>query len=161
MTSKTTLDDLVGYSYFADKLHLQLKTIYAYANPNNQQHLPNFPSPVTPKGHRQPLFTREDADRFIRERRAGSPTGKGRVKPTSLTKQQREAATKATEILGREIDLESRSALREAIYDDLQLPVIHAAEKSKLPSVATETLRELAEQTKHPFLEQVLIYRGV
>ena len=87
--------ELVGYDYFAKELDVQLRTIYAYASETNAQRLENFPRPITPAGHRQPLFDKADADRFIAERRAGSTTGKGRVKARPLTKAQRAAVPAA------------------------------------------------------------------
>lgn len=153
--------ELVGYDYFAKELDVQLRTIYAYASETNAQRLENFPRPITPAGHRQPLFDKADADRFIAERRAGSTTGKGRVKARPLTKAQRAAVPAAAKILGREIDLRDRVALRAAIYDDLALPVIATSQKAQVPAVDTATIKKLYKQTEHPFLQQLLIYRGV
>ena len=156
-----TTVELVGYDYFAQELGVQLRTLYAYASEKNAQRLDDFPKPVTPKGHRQPLFTKADADAFLERRRAGSPTGKGRVRPAALSSDQRAAAIEATAILGREIDLENRNQLRQAIYDDLSLPVVRTTKESGLPSITTMTLKKLYKQTGHPFLQQLLIYRGI
>lgn len=153
--------ELVGYDYFAKELDVQLRTIYAYASETNAQRLENFPRPITPAGHRQPLFTKIAADEFIESRRAGSTTGKGRVKARPLTQAQVDALEEAARILGREIDLRDRRALRAAIYDQLALPVLNTSEKEGLPAVDTATIKKLHKQTGHPFLHQLLIYRGI
>ncbi len=153
--------ELVGYDYFAKELDVQLRTIYAYASETNAQRLESFPRPITPAGHRQPLFEKTAADKFIAERRAGSTTGKGRVKAHPLTEAQRYAVPAAAQILGREIDLRDRVAVRSAIYDDLELPVIATSEKAQVPAIDTATIKKLYKQTGHPFLEQLLIFRGV
>lgn len=153
--------ELVGYDYFAKELDVQLRTIYAYASETNAQRLENFPRPITPAGYRQPLFTKTAADEFIQSRRAGSTTGKGRVKARPLTKAQRAAFPAAAGILGREVDLHDRRAVRAAIYEDLALPVLNTSEKEGLPAVDTATIKKLYKQTGHPFLHQLLIYRGV
>ena len=153
--------ELVGYDYFAKELDVQLRTIYAYASETNAQRLDNFPRPVTPAGHRQPLFTKTAADEFIATRRAGSTTGKGRVKARPLEKAQLDALEEAARILGREIDLRDRRALRTAIYDQLGLPVLNTSEKEGLPAVDTATIKKLYKQTGHPFLQQLLTFRGL
>lgn len=153
--------ELVGYDYFAKELDVQLRTIYAYASETNAQRLENFPRPITPAGHRQPLFTKTAADEFIESRRAGSTTGKGRVKARPLTQAQVDALEEAARILGREIDLRDRRALRAAIYDQLALPVLNTSEKEGLPAVDTATIKKLHKQTGHPFLYQLLTFRGL
>lgn len=153
--------ELVGYDYFAKELDVQLRTIYAYASETNAQRLESFPRPVTPAGHRQPLFTKTAADEFIATRRAGSTTGKGRVKARPLTQAQLDALEEASRILGREIDLRDRRALRTAIYDQLSLPVLNTSEKEGLPAVDTATIKKLHKQTGHPFLHQLLTFRGL
>ena len=82
---------LVGYDYFAQELNVRLSTIRTYANGTEKQRLVDFPLPVTGPNSRQPLFRKDAADTFISNRRAGSATGKGRVKPAALTKTQRAA----------------------------------------------------------------------
>ncbi|MGC5172991.1 hypothetical protein ACLQ2Q_20320 [Microbacterium sp. DT81.1] len=153
--------ELVGYDYFAKELDVQLRTIYAYASETNAQRLENFPRPITPAGHRQPLFTKTAADEFIESRRAGSTTGKGRVKARPLTQAEVDALEEAARILGREIDLRDRRALRAAIYDQLALPVLNTSEKEGLPAVDTVTIKKLHKQTGHPFLYQLLTFRGL
>lgn len=152
--------DLVGYDYFAEQLGIRLGTVYSYASEKHALRLEYFPRPITPKGHRSPLFLKSDADAFIRLRQQGSTTGKGRVKPSSLTEQQRAAADAATVALGHEIDLEDRVAVRKAIYDELNLPVLTTT-KAGRPAITHAALKKLYKQTHHPFLYQVLTYRGI
>lgn len=158
----STLDiGLVGYDYFAQELNVRPSTIRTYANGTDKQRLADFPQPVRLPGVRQPLFRKEDADTFIATRRAGSTTGKGRVKPTTLTEEQRAALVNAAEILGHEIKLDDRRAVRQAIYEELELPVLRTTQNEELPAVDTATIKKLHKQTQHAFLRQLLTYRGV
>lgn len=153
--------EVVGYGYFAKALNVGLRTLYAYASETNAQRLANFPRPVTPADYRTPLFAKTDADRFIEERLAGSSSGKGRVKALPLTREQQDAASEAGKILGHGIDLHDREAVRSAIYDELKLPVSATTKETQLPSVNTATVKRLFKQTQHPFLRELLVYRGV
>lgn len=168
MTKKATADEpeitslgLVGYDYFARELGVRLSTIRTYANGSEKQRLANFPAPVTPPGSRQPLWKKEAADDFIAVRRAGSTTGKGRVKPVALTKAQRAALRDASEILGHEIQLDDRRAVRQAVYEELELPVLRTTKNEELPAVDTATIKKLYKQTGHVFLSHLLMFRGV
>lgn len=166
MTTERPLQDytdveLVGYDYFAEQLSVGLRTIYAYASEKNAQRLEDFPRPVTPPKHRQPLFRRDQADEFIARRKAGSPTRKGRVKPTELTPEQQSATWDAGSILGHEINLEDRTQLREAIYGELKLPVLTTTKERGEPAITHAALKKLYKKTGHPFLFQVLTYRGI
>jgi len=163
MTTEPNIADLglVGYDYFAEELNVRPSTIRTYANGTEKQRLVDFPLPVTGPNSRQPLFRKDAADTFINSRRAGSTTGKGRVKPATLTKTQRAALTDAAATLGHEIKLEDRRAVREAIYTELNLPVINTTKNEQLPAVDTATIKKLYKQTGHPFLQQLLTYRGI
>ncbi|KDA04532.1 hypothetical protein DC31_06415 [Microbacterium sp. CH12i] len=152
---------LVGYDYFAQELNVRPSTIRTYANGTEKQRLIDFPLPVTGPNSRQPLFRKEAADTFISNRRAGSTTGKGRVKPATLTKTQRTALQAAAATLGHEIKLDDRRAVREAIYGELDLPVITITKNEQLPAVDTPTIKKLYKQTEHPFLHHLLTYRGI
>ena len=163
MTTKPNIADLglVGYDYFAEELNVRPSTIRTYANGTEKQRLVDFPLPVTGPNSRQPLFRKDAADTFINNRRAGSTTGKGRVKPATLTKTQRAALTNAAASLGHEINLDNRRAVREAIYTELNLPVINTTKNEQLPAVDTATIKKLYKQTEHPFLSHLLTYRGI
>lgn len=163
MTPQIADVELVGYDYFAEELNVQVRTIRAYAAGTKAARLDYFPKPATPPGHRQPLFLKTDADEFIAARRgrSGAAYGRGRLKPAALTKKQRGARLEATKILGREIDLDDRRAVEGAVYDDLALPVLRTTKNEGRPSVNTTTIEKLYKQTGHPFLHQLLTYRGV
>ncbi|MEU6562585.1 DNA polymerase I [Nocardia nova] len=68
------------------------------------------------------------------------------------------AATTAAEILGRPINLGSTPQLQQALFDDLALPRTHRIKSGH--STNAEELSRLLEITGHPFLQQVLDYRG-
>jgi len=163
MTPQIADVELVGYDYFAEKLNVQQRTIRAYAAGTKAARLDYFPKPATPRGYRQPLFLKADADQFIAERRgrSGAAYGRGRLKPAALTKKQRAARSEAFSILGGPINLDDHRPVRSVIYLGLELPVLHTTKKGSLASVNTTTIEELYKQTGHPFLYQLLTYRGV
>ena len=167
MTTKTNTEPeitdlgLVDYGYFARELNVRVSTVRTYANGPEKQRLGNFPEPATVVGNRTPLFRKDEADTFIATRRAGSTTGKGKVKTTTLTDDQRAALSSAAAILGHEIKLDDRRAVRQAIYEELELPVLHTTKNEELPAVDTATIKKLYKQTQHAFLGQLLTYRGI
>jgi len=167
MTTKTNTEPeittlgLVDYGYFARELNVRVSTVRTYANGPERQRLDSFPEPATTVGNRTPLFRKDEADTFIATRRAGSTTGKGRLKTTTLTDAQRTALTNAAQLTGREIKLDDRRAVRQVIYEELELPVLRTTKKENLPSVDTATIKKLYKQTGHEFLRQLLTYRGV
>lgn len=68
------------------------------------------------------------------------------------------AYQEAATILGREINLDSPKAVREAIFDQLRLP--RTLETSKGPSVSTPALSQLHSDTGSPFVGALLRYRA-
>jgi DNA polymerase I-like protein with 3'-5' exonuclease and polymerase domains len=68
------------------------------------------------------------------------------------------AYLEATAELGREIDLDSPKAVREAIFGQLQLPA--TVSTSQGPSIATPALTELHMMTGSPFVAALLRYRA-
>lgn len=161
MTTSDPSFDFVSYDYIARELNLRTSTVRMYARGPEKQRLSYFPKPVTPPEAVSPLFAKADADAFIARRRSGSPTGKGRVKPSNLTKQQKAAKAEARALLGRDIDLDRRADLRAAIYEDLALEAVDFTKNTGEPSVSTAALTALYELTGHSFVRNVLIYRGV
>ena len=67
------------------------------------------------------------------------------------------ARCSAFECLGREINLDSRRAVQEALFDQLELPA--TAPTSRGPSVSTPALQSLLSMTGSPFVDHLLRYR--
>lgn len=68
-----------------------------------------------------------------------------------------DTTTEAFTILGREINLESPKQVREALFNQLQLPPTRHT--SSGPSVSTPALQDLLQQTGHPFVAALLRHR--
>lgn len=155
---KIDLSKLVDFSYFADALQISLKTTYKYGSPTSSQHLPGFPTPVTPTGIRTPLFNKLEADVFIAGRRADAENQKGRVRAAAIGPTALAAAEEIYRLLGREVNLEDRAELQDILFRELALPATSST--SRGPSISTAELMELQSTDPHPVLHQLLVYRG-
>ncbi|MDZ5146373.1 hypothetical protein [Microbacterium testaceum] len=153
---KLDLHKVADHTYIADQLHVSLRTVYQYAA--GAQRAPGLPEPIALPGVRSALFKRVDADAFISSRRHNASDQKGRLRVDAIDTTALAASAKAAEILGREVDLEDLAQLRRILFQELSLPATRSTARGL--SVATPDLVALQEAHPHPFLHQVLVYRG-
>jgi len=153
------LDKVVGLDYIAMHLNISLKTARTYAA-DTPQRPEGFPTPInTWTPHADPLYLQRDADIFIATRLIGSRRRRGRLNATPATPDALAAAAEVNRLLGREINLENRKQLQEALFGDRGLPATELTARG--PSVSTVALLALYAQHPDPVLQQVLAYRGV
>ncbi|WP_156743390.1 DNA polymerase I [Occultella aeris] len=68
-----------------------------------------------------------------------------------------DAATKAYEVIGREVNLSSPKQLQEVLFDELGMPKTRKTKTGY--TTDADALADLYAKTEHPFLEHLLIHR--
>lgn len=156
---RADLSALVDFAYIASELQISVATAYKYGTPGTPQHIAGFPTPVTAHSFRTTLFNRTEVDAFIARRRAAGATEKGRLRVTVIDDAARAAALEVKTLVGRDVNLESRTQLQELLFTELKLPATPSTKRG--PSVSTAALTDLFDRHPHPVLEQILVYRGI